>query len=178
MEGGPSYPQEKHSSAFRGLHPQPTHQENRLLSYPEAVCTLVRTKSPAGELAPFQPALLVSLRPWDPVLPPAERGKGTVAKQAPKLTRALLTSLLAAEDGSYRERHGNNAFDLRPCKDAEGQLQGIVTGTLGGRPLWVPSPEWPEARGAQGPEAHGWLVRWEAGVREQQPGPRAKAGKA
>ncbi|KAH0519216.1 Macrophage-capping protein [Microtus ochrogaster] len=64
-----------------------------------------------------QPALLVSLRPWDPVLPTdaAERGKGTVAKQAPKLTRALLTSLLATEDGSYRERHGNKAFDLRPC---------------------------------------------------------------
>lgn len=64
-----STPKKNSSSAFRGLHPQPTSQENRLLSYPEAVCTLVRMKGPCWVLAPFQPALLVSLWPWDPVLP-------------------------------------------------------------------------------------------------------------
>lgn len=41
-------PPKDSSSAFRGLHPQPTPQENRLLSYPEAVRTLVRTKGPVG----------------------------------------------------------------------------------------------------------------------------------
>lgn len=86
-------PPKDSSSAFRGLHPQPTLKENRLLSYPEAVRTLVRTKGPAGCWLPSSRPSCVPV-----VLGPcassdaAEQGKGTVTKQVPKLTRAWAAS--------------------------------------------------------------------------------------
>lgn len=141
------------SSGFRGLHPQPTHHENRLLSHPEAVCTLVRMKGPcweAGSLPAGPPSVPVALGPCassrhcrarerdsSQASTQTDSGLGCFPTSPSPVT--LLTSLLAAEDGSYRERHGNKAFNLRPCKYAEGcraLLRAHWEGGLFGCHLW------------------------------------------
>lgn len=116
-------PPKDSSSAFRGLHPQPTPQENRLLSYPEAVRTLVRTKGllGAGSLPAGPPRGPVALGPCassrrcgarkrdsSQASTQTDSGLGCLPTFPSPVT--LLTSLLAAEGGSYRKRHGNKAF--------------------------------------------------------------------
>lgn len=116
-------PPKDSSSAFRGLHPQPTPKENRLLSYAEAVRTLVRTKGPAGCWLPSSRPSCVPVvlgpcassrrcgareRDSNQASPQTDSGLGCLPTSPSPVT--LLTSLLAAEGGSYRKRRGNKAF--------------------------------------------------------------------